>query len=202
LHNREIPIKIFLSETICSIRTKFLWNSHWMVLFQKCVWRFDPSFNFFFTCNFEVNLITHLGVLVHNIHRLAWKLCSWGPRSTAPSCRCSKTALFPVRPQCTAFPGAYYVAKRALYLSYIFCAICRIARAFVGTFIVSNVSINNWVIINCFSFAGGSTKIETIHSNSEAFTYTATATGIQLIVDHIKYIVYFYCIGTSNKVSV
>ena len=59
----EIPIKIFLSETICSIRTKFWWNSHWMVLFQKCVWRFDPSIHFFFTCNFEVNLITHLGVL-------------------------------------------------------------------------------------------------------------------------------------------
>jgi hypothetical protein len=39
----EIPIKIFLSETICSIRTKFLWNSHWMVLFQKCVRRWGPS---------------------------------------------------------------------------------------------------------------------------------------------------------------
>ena len=39
----EIPIKIFLSETICSIRTKFWWNSHWMVLFQKCVRRFGPS---------------------------------------------------------------------------------------------------------------------------------------------------------------
>jgi hypothetical protein len=38
-----IPIKIFLSETICSIRTKFWWNSHWMVLFQKCVRRFGPS---------------------------------------------------------------------------------------------------------------------------------------------------------------
>ena len=66
-----------------------------MVLFQKCVWRFDPSINFFFLililfvlnfknykrqmlslnckyvhhvevylpCNFEVNLISHLGVL-------------------------------------------------------------------------------------------------------------------------------------------
>jgi hypothetical protein len=55
--------RIFLSETICSIRTKFWWNSHWMVLFQKCVWRFDPAINFFFTCNFEVNLITYLGVL-------------------------------------------------------------------------------------------------------------------------------------------
>ena len=31
----EIPIKIFLSETICSIRTTFWWNSHWMVLFQN-----------------------------------------------------------------------------------------------------------------------------------------------------------------------
>jgi hypothetical protein len=39
----EIPIKIFLSETICSIRTKFWWNSHWMVLFQKCVRRLGPS---------------------------------------------------------------------------------------------------------------------------------------------------------------
>jgi hypothetical protein len=39
----EIPIKIFLSETICSIRTKCWWNSHWMVLFQKCVRRFGPS---------------------------------------------------------------------------------------------------------------------------------------------------------------
>jgi hypothetical protein len=28
-----------LSETICSIRTKFWWNSHWMVLFQNCVWQ-------------------------------------------------------------------------------------------------------------------------------------------------------------------
>jgi hypothetical protein len=26
-----------LSETICSIRTKLWWNSHWMVLFQNCV---------------------------------------------------------------------------------------------------------------------------------------------------------------------
>ena len=34
--------KNFLSETICSIRTKFWWNSHWMVLFQKCVRRFSP----------------------------------------------------------------------------------------------------------------------------------------------------------------
>jgi hypothetical protein len=32
-----------LSETICSIRTKFWWNSHWMVLFQKYVRRFGPS---------------------------------------------------------------------------------------------------------------------------------------------------------------
>jgi hypothetical protein len=56
----SFPIKIFLSETICSIRTKFWLNSHWMVLFQKCVWRFDPSIKFFFTCNLEVNLITHL----------------------------------------------------------------------------------------------------------------------------------------------
>ena len=39
----EIPIKIFLSETICSIRNFFWWNSHWMVLFQKCVRRFGPS---------------------------------------------------------------------------------------------------------------------------------------------------------------
>ena len=38
-------ITIFLSETICSIRTlmKFWWNSHWMVLFQKCVRQFGPS---------------------------------------------------------------------------------------------------------------------------------------------------------------
>jgi hypothetical protein len=28
-----------LSETICSIRTKFWWNSHCMVLFQSCVWQ-------------------------------------------------------------------------------------------------------------------------------------------------------------------
>ena len=39
----EIPIKIFLSEAICSIRTQFWWNSHWMVLFQKCVRGFRPS---------------------------------------------------------------------------------------------------------------------------------------------------------------
>jgi hypothetical protein len=39
----QIPIKIFLSETICSIRTKFWWNSHWMVLFQKCVRWLGPS---------------------------------------------------------------------------------------------------------------------------------------------------------------
>jgi hypothetical protein len=38
-----IPIQIFLSETICSIRTKFWWNSHWMVLFQICVRWFGPS---------------------------------------------------------------------------------------------------------------------------------------------------------------
>jgi hypothetical protein len=44
-HNfgRGPPIKIFLSETICSIRTKFWWNSHWMVLFQKYIWQFGPS---------------------------------------------------------------------------------------------------------------------------------------------------------------
>ena len=30
-------------ETICSIRTKCWWNSHWMVLFQKYVRRFGPS---------------------------------------------------------------------------------------------------------------------------------------------------------------
>jgi hypothetical protein len=40
---REIPTKIFLSETICSIRTKFWRNSHWMVLFEICVRRFGPS---------------------------------------------------------------------------------------------------------------------------------------------------------------
>jgi hypothetical protein len=39
----EIPIKIFLFETICSIRTKCWWNSRWMVLFQKYVRRFGPS---------------------------------------------------------------------------------------------------------------------------------------------------------------
>ena len=39
----EIAIKIFLSENISSIRTKFWWNSHWMVLYQKCVRRFGPS---------------------------------------------------------------------------------------------------------------------------------------------------------------
>ena len=39
----EIPIKIFLSETICSIRTKFWWISHWMLLFLKCVRQFGPS---------------------------------------------------------------------------------------------------------------------------------------------------------------
>jgi hypothetical protein len=33
---------MFLSETICSIITKFWWNSHWMVLFQKWVERFGP----------------------------------------------------------------------------------------------------------------------------------------------------------------
>ena len=38
----EILIKIFLSETICSIRTKFWWNGHWMVLFQNCVWWSHP----------------------------------------------------------------------------------------------------------------------------------------------------------------
>ena len=38
----EIPIKIFLFETICSIRTKCWWNSHWMVLFQNCVWWSRP----------------------------------------------------------------------------------------------------------------------------------------------------------------
>jgi hypothetical protein len=30
-------------ETICSIRTKCWWNSHWMVLFQKFIRRFGPS---------------------------------------------------------------------------------------------------------------------------------------------------------------
>jgi hypothetical protein len=37
-----------LSETICSIRTTFWWNSYWMVLFQKCVRRFGTSINIFF----------------------------------------------------------------------------------------------------------------------------------------------------------
>jgi hypothetical protein len=31
------------SVVICSIRIFFWWNSHWMVLFQKCVRRFGPS---------------------------------------------------------------------------------------------------------------------------------------------------------------
>jgi hypothetical protein len=35
--------KILLSETICSIGTKFWWTNHWMVLFQKSVRRFGPS---------------------------------------------------------------------------------------------------------------------------------------------------------------
>jgi hypothetical protein len=35
-----------LSETICSIRTKFWWNSHWMVLFQRYVRRFGPQWLF------------------------------------------------------------------------------------------------------------------------------------------------------------
>jgi hypothetical protein len=39
----EIPIKIFLFETICSIRTKCWWNSHWMGVFLKYVRRFSPS---------------------------------------------------------------------------------------------------------------------------------------------------------------
>jgi hypothetical protein len=39
----DIPITIFLSETICSIRTKFWWNSHWMVLVQECFRRFGSS---------------------------------------------------------------------------------------------------------------------------------------------------------------
>jgi hypothetical protein len=34
---------MFLSETICSIRTKCWWNSHWMVLFQKYIRWFGPS---------------------------------------------------------------------------------------------------------------------------------------------------------------
>jgi hypothetical protein len=38
-----LPGGHYLSETICSISTKFWWNSHWMVLFQKCVRRFGPS---------------------------------------------------------------------------------------------------------------------------------------------------------------
>ena len=33
----EIQIKIILSGTSSSIRTKLWWNSHWMVLFQNCV---------------------------------------------------------------------------------------------------------------------------------------------------------------------
>ena len=32
-----------MSETICSIRIFFWWDSHWMVLFQKCGWQFGPS---------------------------------------------------------------------------------------------------------------------------------------------------------------
>jgi hypothetical protein len=50
--NHRTHLKIFLSKTICSIRTKFWWNSLWMILFQKCVWRFDPSIHFFFYLQF------------------------------------------------------------------------------------------------------------------------------------------------------
>jgi hypothetical protein len=51
-----ITIKIFLFETICSIRTKFWWNSHWMVLFQKCVRRFGPSTKMAPTADFRLNI--------------------------------------------------------------------------------------------------------------------------------------------------
>jgi hypothetical protein len=58
----EIPIKIFLSETICSIRTKFWWNSHWMVLFQKCVRRFGPSTKM--ACEFPIGSYVKLSTAV------------------------------------------------------------------------------------------------------------------------------------------
>jgi hypothetical protein len=35
----EIHIKTILSGTSSSIRTKLGWNSHWMDLFQNCVWQ-------------------------------------------------------------------------------------------------------------------------------------------------------------------
>jgi hypothetical protein len=35
----EIHVKTILSGTSSSIRTKLGWNSHWMVLFQNCVWQ-------------------------------------------------------------------------------------------------------------------------------------------------------------------
>jgi hypothetical protein len=50
----EITIKIFLFETICPIRTKFWWNSHWMILFQKCVRRFGPSTKMAPTADFSL----------------------------------------------------------------------------------------------------------------------------------------------------
>jgi hypothetical protein len=55
-----IPIKIFLSETICSIRTKFWWNSHWMVLFQKWVQRFGEHFFLISSTLFSISSLTAL----------------------------------------------------------------------------------------------------------------------------------------------
>jgi hypothetical protein len=70
----EIPIKIFLSETICSIRTKFWWNSHWMALFQKCVRRFGPSTKMAPTAELSLTYMTlweiHIKIF---LSRTSWK---------------------------------------------------------------------------------------------------------------------------------
>jgi hypothetical protein len=47
-------------------KNKIWWNSHWMVLFQKCVWPFDQSFFFFSSPGpkVQVNYCHHLPSVV------------------------------------------------------------------------------------------------------------------------------------------
>ena len=58
----EFPEKS--SETICSIRTKFWWNSHWMVLFQKCVRRFGPSTKMALTAELSLTWEIHIKIFL------------------------------------------------------------------------------------------------------------------------------------------
>jgi hypothetical protein len=71
----EIPIKIFLSETICSIRTKFWWNSHWMILFQNWLSSFRGEDFFKFHPPFFLICIISQNRQKFRVHKKSCNIC-------------------------------------------------------------------------------------------------------------------------------